>query len=76
MVFHWGEEEQEAMDQLKDAVIRCPALTAIDYNSESEVVLSVDSSIIGVGWTLGQEHMDGRRRVNRIGSLNWTQVQA
>lgn len=75
-IFEWGEEEQDAMDALKHAVTVCPALCAIDYSSEFEVILAVDSSIIGVGWFLAQGHADGRRRYNRFGSLNWTTVQA
>lgn len=75
-IFDWGEEEQDAMDAMKDAVVACPALAAIDYESELPVVLAVDSSIIGVGWYLGQEHIDGRRRINRFGSINWNATQA
>ena len=75
-IFEWAEEEQRSMDELKDAVIGCPALCAINYESSLEVVLAVDSSIIGVGWYLGQEHKDGRRRINRFGSINWNATQA
>ena len=74
--FKWEGEEQESMQQLKDAVLKCSALTAIDYEADRDVVLAVDSSIIGVGWTLGQEHPDGKRRINRFGSINWSPVQA
>ena len=73
--FKWEGEEQESMQQLKDAVLKCSALTAIDYEADRDVVLAVDSSIIGVGWTLGQEHPDGKRRINRFGSINWSPVQ-
>ncbi|KAL5536488.1 hypothetical protein ACEPAF_310 [Sanghuangporus sanghuang] len=75
-IFAWTDEEQNAMDELKQAVIICPALCAIDYASDNEVILAVDSSIIGVGWYIGQEHSDGRRRINRFGSINWNQTQA
>ncbi|KAL5478644.1 hypothetical protein ACEPAI_1921 [Sanghuangporus weigelae] len=75
-IFEWADEEQRSMEGLKEAVIKCPALCAIDYQSELEVVLAVDSSVIRVGWYLGQEHVDGRRRINCFGSINWNTTQA
>ena len=53
-----------------------PALIAIDYESEQAVILQVDSSVIGVSWILGQEHKDGKRRVNCFESINWNNIQA
>ena len=53
-----------------------PTLMTIDYESKQAVILQVDSSVIGVGWILGQEHEDGKRRVNCFGSINWNNVQA
>ena len=46
--FEIGDEERAAMQMLKEAVINSPALRPIDYESEAEVTLAVDSSIIGV----------------------------
>ena len=47
-IFSWGIEEQDSMDALKAAVLKCPTLCAIDYEFDREVVLAVDSSIIEV----------------------------
>ena len=53
--FKWREEpEQKAMDVLKGAVINCPAIRPIDYTSNHEVILAVDSSVIATGFILSQ----------------------
>ena len=45
--FEWGPKQQEAMNDLKQALITAPALTLIDYEASGKIVLSVDSSLIG-----------------------------
>ena len=45
--FEWGEEEEEAMRRLKEALISSPALLPIDYESDRQVILAVDSSTSG-----------------------------
>ena len=52
--FVWGKREQNAMDQLKAAVISSSAIRPIDYTSANEVILAVDSSFIACGWILLQ----------------------
>src|SRR5258706_16022960 len=62
-VFEWGPEQQEAMDDLKQALIEAPALKPIDYEASSKIVLSVDSSLIGWGAILQQEDdLDAKQR--------------
>ncbi len=51
------------------AVTSAPALRAIDYASDCPVIMSVDSSIIAIGFILSQEDEEGRRRPARYGSL-------
>ena len=53
--FEWGPKQQEAMDDLKQALITAPALKPIDYEASRKIVLSVDSSLIGWGRILQQE---------------------
>ena len=67
------EEEQDAMDRLKDALVKSPALRPIDYTCDREVILSVDSSIIGVGFILSQTGEDGKRYPSRFGSITWNE---
>ena len=52
--FNWGPDEQFAMDQLKHAILGSPAIHPIDYQSNNEVILAVDSSQIAVGYILSQ----------------------
>ena len=74
--FEWGEEEEEAMRRLKEALISSPALLPIDYESDRQVILAVDSSIIGVGYILLQLDEKKRRRPSRFGSITWNERES
>jgi len=52
--FVWDSAAQEAMDSLKNAIIVSPAICPINYSSQDEVILAVDSSYIACGWILLQ----------------------
>jgi hypothetical protein len=67
--FTWGPEQEEAFEHLKDLVTQAPALRPIDYSSDRPVILSVDTSIYGIGFILSQEDEQGRRVPARYGSL-------
>lgn len=67
--FHWGPDQDAAFSQLKDLVSSAPALRSIDYTSNRPVILSVDTSIYGIGFVLAQEDDQGRRAPARYGSL-------
>ena len=71
VLFEWGPEQQAAQDDLKSALLDCPALRAIKYQSESPVILAVDTSYIAVGYLLCQcdEENPKRRFFNRFGSI-------
>ena len=56
--FVWGQEQQTAMDCLKQSVVTAPALAPIDYLSGRCVILAVDLSVMAVGWILYQ--LDGQ----------------
>jgi hypothetical protein len=59
--FVFGAEQHEAMQILKDAVLSSPALKHLDYESEREVILVVDTSNIAIGFILLQVGEDGKR---------------
>ena len=58
MEWEFGQRQQEAMDDLKDALINSTALRPIDYGSEASVILSVDTSSIAIGYLLSQCDVD------------------
>ena len=55
----WGEEEQKAFDQLKQACITAPILGYPDY--ELPFILHTDSSTEGLGAVLYQKQQDGTK---------------
>jgi hypothetical protein len=59
--FIFGTEQREAMQVLKDAVLSSPMLKRLDYASEREVILAVDTSNIAIGFILLQVGEDGKR---------------
>ncbi|RDB30804.1 hypothetical protein Hypma_005803 [Hypsizygus marmoreus] len=61
------------MNRLKHLVIHSPAIRAIDYASDREVVLAVDSSWIAVGFILLQLGKDNKRYPSRFGSITWNE---
>lgn len=74
--FEWTERRQKAFEELKDKVTSAPALRAIDYKSDNEVILSVDTSHIAVGFYLAQIDDDGKKRIARYGSLPMNEREA
>lgn len=54
--FKWGEEQQQAMDDLEATVISCPAIRPIDYQKPYPVILEVNSSVIATGYILSQDN--------------------
>lgn len=69
--FEWGAAQQQAQDDLKQALLESPALRSIDYDAESPVILAVDTSFIAVGYLLCQcDEEDPRKRFySRFGSI-------
>ena len=52
--WEFGQNQLDAMEDLKQALLKSPALRPIDYKSEAPVILSVDTSHIAVGFILSQ----------------------
>jgi transposase InsO family protein len=69
--FEFGPEQIEAQECLKEAIITSPAIRAIDYESDADVYLSVDTSIIAIGYILSQAIPDkpNARYPSRFGSM-------
>jgi hypothetical protein len=67
--FIFGAEQREAMQILKDAVLSSPVLKCLDYTSECEVILAVNTSNIAIGFILLQVGEDGKRYPSRFGSI-------
>ena len=74
--FEWGEEQEEAFQKLKELVSTAPALKPIDYKCGRPVILSVDTSIYGIGFVLSQLDEGGRKVPARYGSLPMPEVAA
>jgi hypothetical protein len=69
--FEFGPKQIAAQDDLRQALINSPALRAIDYTSDTPVILSVDTSHIAIGFLLAQCDPDNPRRryYSRFGSI-------
>src|SRR5258708_27036540 len=60
--FQWTELEKASMDALKDAVKSCKALKPLNYDWNSDIVLAVDTSWIGVGIIIYQTDPDDPKK--------------
>ncbi|RXW16706.1 hypothetical protein EST38_g9147 [Candolleomyces aberdarensis] len=73
--FEFGVEQLMAMEKLKYLVKTCTAIRPIDYESQNEVILAVDSSVLAVGYILSQMGDDGLRYPSRYGSITWNETE-
>ena len=62
--WEWSEEQKRAMGDLQDAIINSPALKPLDYESDSPVILAVDTSYIAIGYFLCQCSLEDVKRQN------------
>ena len=53
-VFVWGPLQIAAQEDLKCALLESPALRPLNYESGAEVILSVNTSVIAIGFALVQ----------------------
>lgn len=69
--WEFGQEQLDAMADLKEALLQSPALRPIDYHSEAPVILSVDTSQIAIGYILAQGDPDKPkvRYIAKFGSI-------
>nr|GAT43393.1 predicted protein [Mycena chlorophos] len=47
--FQWGEDQEKAMERLKEALINAPCLKPLNYDWDSDIVMAVDTSWMAVG---------------------------
>ena len=69
--FAFGPEQVSAFDDLKSALLDCPALRPLRYDSDAAIILGVDTSYIAVGYLLCQQDESNPkiRYYNRFGSI-------
>ncbi|ESK80968.1 polyprotein [Moniliophthora roreri MCA 2997] len=60
----WGPKEEESMHSIKEALRNVEPLKPIDYESEGEVVLAVDTSYLAVGYYLYQHDISDKKKRN------------
>ena len=58
--FEFSSKQLLAMEKMKFLTQQCPTICAINYRSDNEVILSVDSSWMAVGFILSQVGDDGK----------------
>jgi RNase H-like domain found in reverse transcriptase len=71
--FIFGELEQKAMRTLKHLAVNSPAIQAIDYSTDQEVILAVDSSWRAVGFALSQMGADNKHYPSCFSSILWNE---
>lgn len=73
--FKWGQEQELAMEGLKEILMSPPVLKQVEYNCGRPVVITVDTSPIAIGWAVGQDDAEGRRYAIRFGARILTERQ-
>ena len=78
MPWEWGEDQVKAMEDLQEALLQSPALKSLDYESDSPVILTVDTSYIAVGYFLCQCNPENvkHRNYDRFGSITLNEREA
>ena len=76
--FEWGPAQAAAQEDLKNALLTCPALKPLDYVSGAPVVLAVDTSAVAIGYFLCQCDPENpkKRTYARFGSITLNEREA
>jgi hypothetical protein len=76
--WEFGQKQLEAMADLKEALLKSPALRPIDYHTNAPVILSVDTSQIAIGHILAQCDLDNPklRYIAKFGSITLNSREA
>ncbi|KXN84079.1 Pol polyprotein, partial [Leucoagaricus sp. SymC.cos] len=59
--FRWEEEQKLAMNRMKECISTCKAIRPIDHSLPFDIILSIDTSVITVGFILAQLNVENRR---------------
>jgi hypothetical protein len=73
--FRWGQNEELAMESLKEILKLPPILRQVNYECDRPVVVTVDTSPIAIRWAIGQDDVEGRRFAIRFGARILTDRQ-
>ena len=66
--FIWTDEHTQVVQQLKETLLKAPVLRQPDYKGEKPIIVTVDTSPIGIGWVINQEDEDQHRYAIRFGA--------
>ena len=66
--FNWTNKHTQVIQHLKNLLINAPVLRQPDYTSDRPIIVTVDTSPIGIGWVINQEDEDRRRYAIRFGA--------
>jgi len=58
--FSWREEQASAIREMKEHIATCEAIQPMDHSLPFDVILSVDTSVIAVGFILAQLNVKGQ----------------
>jgi hypothetical protein len=67
--FYFGEEEERVMNELKKLAEESPCIHALNYSTNNEVILAVDTSQIAVGYILSQMGNNNKCYPSQFGLL-------
>jgi len=73
--FKWGQQQDLAMEGLKEILKSPPVLRQVDYNCDKPIIVTVDTSPIAIGWAIGQDDAKGMRFAIRFGARILTERQ-
>ncbi len=66
--FEWDVRHSQAMQHLKELLSNAPVLRKPDYTYNKSIIVTVDTSPVGIGWALSQNDVEGNRYAIRFGA--------
>src|SRR5918911_362793 len=72
--FCWSLEKTQAIKKLKGLLLSAPTLRKAVYDGRP-IIITVDTSPIGIGWAVGQDDAEGKRYAIRFGAKVLNQRQ-
>jgi hypothetical protein len=74
--WEWGDEQREAMEEIKEGIRKAPALRSINY--DWDIYLAVDTSYKAIGWFIYQidPNDSTKKYYNYFGSITLNEREA